>query len=63
MTNDLPKPEAEESLLKKLRRMALPVKPGDNGFIKLGKNLAFSLFFILFSCVTIAIVAAILFAL
>ena len=63
MKNDPPKPEAEESLLKKLRRMALPVKSGDNGFIKLGKNLAFSLFFILFSCVTIAIIAAILFAL
>jgi hypothetical protein len=63
MTNDLSTPEDEPSLMTKLRRMALPIKPGDNGLIKLGKNLAFSLFFILFSCVTFAIIAAILFAL
>lgn len=63
MTNDFSTPEDEQSLMTKLRKMALPIKPGDNGFIKLGKNLGFSLFLILFSCVTLAIIAAILFAL
>lgn len=63
MANDPIPPEAEKSLPAKIREMVLPVKPGDNGFVKLGKNLGFSVFFILFSCVTIAIATAILFAL
>lgn len=63
MTNDLSTTEDEKSLMAKFRRMVLPIKPGDSGFIKAGKTLGFSLFFILFSCITIAIIVAILFAL
>ncbi|MBN9296022.1 MAG: hypothetical protein J0I41_03375 [Filimonas sp.] len=52
-----------KTLYNRLRENVLPLKEGDSPVIKLGKNVGFSLFLILFTCVSLTIVIAISLAL
>lgn len=57
------KQEGKKSMLNRLREAVLPIKDGDNAVVKVGKNLGFGLFLILFSCVSGAIIMAVSLAL
>jgi len=50
-------------VLKKIRRAVLPLKETDNCIVRLGKNVGFVAFIILFICVSLAIVIGISLAL
>lgn len=53
----------KKSLIKTLRESVLPIKPGDHVVVRFGKNVGFSIFLVLFSCVSLAIVLSISLAL
>ena len=55
--------EESKPLLKRLREGIFPVKPEDKPIVKIGKNVGFTMFLILFSCVSLVLAAAISFAL
>lgn len=55
--------EKKVPLLKRLRNAVFPIKETDGSVVKLGKNVGFAVFMILFVCVSFSIVIAISLAL